>query len=247
MSLYKAFRKKVGDFLLGRKDTDSQIAYNLWASTYDNQPENLIMHLNQLVFENIIDRMNIENKKVIDYGCGTGKYWEKIFLKKPSEITGYDTASAMLDKLHQKYPNASAYCLEHNKMLKEGNNSCDIIISSLVVAHIKDLKALFIEWNRILKNGGTVVITDFHPDALQKGATRCFSYNGAPIVINNYIYTLKKIRNMAKKLHWNEIDIFEKKVDDTVKYFYRTPAALEVFEATYDTKLLYALWFKKSL
>ena len=74
----------------------------------------------------------------------------------------------MLNKLHYKYPEAETYLLQENNLKESKDGSCDIIISTLVVAHIQNLENAFIEWSRILKNNGEIIITDFHPLTLQK-------------------------------------------------------------------------------
>ena len=43
------------------------------------------------------------------------------------------------------------------------NESCDCIISTLTIAHIQNAEEAITEWNRVLKPGGQMIITDYHP------------------------------------------------------------------------------------
>ena len=151
----------------------------------------------------------------------------------------------MLNKLHYKYPEAETYLLQENNLKESKDGSCDIIISTLVVAHIQNLENAFIEWSRVLKNNGEIIITDFHPLALQKGATRSFRYKDKPVYIKNYVHSLKKIRALGKKLNWEEVCLIEKTIDESVKGFFKGDEALDVFRNNYNMPILYGIHFIK--
>jgi len=60
-----------------------------------------------------------------------------------------------------------------------------MVVSTLVIAHIKNIKSLFVEWNRILKDHADLIITDFHPVLLTGGGTRTFRDGDSRITIKN--------------------------------------------------------------
>ncbi|QEC66169.1 methyltransferase domain-containing protein [Panacibacter ginsenosidivorans] len=229
-----------------RKKVESSVAYNMWASTYDDQPGNMVLHLDEIVVNNLLDNITLYEKIIADIGCGTGRHWQKILLKNPTELIGYDVSVEMLNKLHQKYPAAKTHLL-HDNILKELKDaSCDMIISTLVVAHIKDLSAAFTEWNRVLKKGAEIIITDFHPESLQNGATRSFRNEDKTIHIKNYIHSLNKIRTLAEEMKWEEISLIEKRIDENVKRFFIGEDALIVYGKSIGTPVLYGFHFRKS-
>src|SRR5687768_1650359 len=81
-------------------------AYNLWAATYDNQPNNLMLKLDLEIFTKFLAAADIERKTVADVGCGTGRHWKEILARQPKRLTGLDVSPEMLAQLKQKFPEA---------------------------------------------------------------------------------------------------------------------------------------------
>ena len=153
--------------MLGRVSTainkSPRDGYNLWAENYDDQEDNLMLALDEEVFSGLLNGIDVENKIIADVGCGTGRHWQKLLDKKPQKITGFDVSEGMLEILKQKFPVAETHLLKNNMLDQLKNNSCDIIISTLTIAHIKNAEAAINEWNRVLKPGGYIILTDYHP------------------------------------------------------------------------------------
>jgi ubiquinone/menaquinone biosynthesis C-methylase UbiE len=243
MPLLDMIKRRIRLFVQGKKELRPAAAYDLWASTYDDQPGNLLMYLDELVFTAMIESINLQNKVIADIGCGTGRHWQKLLSKDPSKLIGYDVSEEMLGMLHQKFPQAQTYILKDNLLSDLEDNSCDIIICNLVIGYIKNLKTAFAEWNRVLKSNGMILITDFHPAALQKGAERSFTYSKKTVLIKNHLHTLQKIKALASELHWEEKAFLEKKVDESIKFFYAQQNALHIYEESFNTPLLYGWLF----
>jgi len=247
MIFFNQIKKGLIGLLRRKKEIEPSQAYDLWASNYDEQNDNPIIYLDEIVFTEIFSDIDIKSKTIVDVGCGTGRHWEKILDKKPLQLIGYEVSNQMLVKLHQKYPQAKTYSSHNNDLKELMNNSCDIIISNLVIGYIKDLQKTFTEWNRVLKKNGDVFITDFHPVMLQKGANRSFRYKEKQYLIRNHIHSLTKIRNLSGKAGWKEINLIEKKVDDTIKHFYHDHNSLKAYEDSFGSPMVYAFHFKKQV
>ena len=98
------------------KDEQPEVAYNLWANSYDNQPDNLMLALDEEIFSGLLNTINIKNKIIADVGCGTGRHWKKIFDKEPQKLIGFDVSEEMLQMLKQKFPKAETHHLINNKL-----------------------------------------------------------------------------------------------------------------------------------
>jgi ubiquinone/menaquinone biosynthesis C-methylase UbiE len=221
-------------------------AYDLWAKTYDEDPPNLILQLEDIIFGRMLDLISLEDRTVVDIGCGTGRHWNQILQHKPATLTGYDVSAEMLKRLRQKFPEASAYLLQNSALPETGNASADVVISTLAVAHIADLSDAFREWNRILKNQGDVLLTDFHPAALEQGANRTFRHDGRLISVENHLHPIEEIRRLTRTLGWTEVDFMELKIDSTLKHYYEEQDALAVYERFRNTPIVYGLLLKKA-
>ena len=220
-------------------------AYELWAGTYDNEYENLMLYFDGLLFEEFLTKVNLNGKKILDFGCGTGRHWKKLLERNPIQLVGCDISKSMMEKLKEKYPDSETYVLQNNKLDFLDDNSFDFIISTLVIAHIPDIADILKEWNRLLKKDGEIFITDFHPEALRKGAKRTFKKNGKTITIKNYIYPVEKLEYMFSTLEFSVINRNEKIVNEDVKEFYVKKNALNIYEEYKNVPMIYSLHLVK--
>lgn len=230
-----------------KKETAAAPAYDLWAATYDDQPDNLMLALDEELFGKLATDTLLEGKHITDVGCGTGRHWAKIFASRPASLTGYDVSEGMLNKLKVKYPAADTYLLSDDKLVNSGEDSCDIVISTLTIAHIENIKEAMKEWNRVLRAGGKVIITDFHPEQLAKGGARTFSHGNRAVTIKNYVHPLNNIIAIGAELGWELIQLEERKIGESVRSFYEKKNALHVYERFEGMPVIFGMRLKKKV
>jgi len=132
--------------------------YSFIAIFYDLMLEKATAHIR---LKSISDVGDFKNKKVLFTGIGTGL--DIPFLPKNADITGIDITPAMLKKAHKR---ASLH--QCKIQLDEGDamalpyqdNSYDIVFMHLILAVVPDSFKAMSEANRVLKNGGTLIIFD---------------------------------------------------------------------------------------
>jgi ubiquinone/menaquinone biosynthesis C-methylase UbiE len=227
-----------------KKELEPAYAYNQWSSAYDSQPGNLMLALDEQIFTELLSDTTIQGKIIADIGCGTGRYWAKIMDKKPAKLIGYDISTGMLGMLLKKFPQAETHLLINEQLPGLADKSCDLMISTLTVAHIPHIKAALQEWRRVLKPDGEILITDYHPDALAKGGQRTFRHNDKTIAVRNHIHTLPKIMAIARQLDLKLLRYIEKKIDDSVKSYYEQQQAIPVYERFFGVNIIYGLQLK---
>ena len=242
MSLKNQFKR----IFFGKRETNPQKAYDLWAAEYDAQPGNLMLDMDEELFASFLNQITIAGKVVADIGCGTGRHWKKIMQKGPKRLIGYDVSEAMLNKLRQKFPNAETHIINNYHLQELDNNSCDVIISTLAIAHISIIEKALQEWVRVLKPGGEIIMTDYHPEALSKGGKRTFKHKGRLVAVKNYIHPIEKIRLLARQLHLKEIRFTERVIDDSVKGYYERQNVLSLFEQFREVPIIYGIHLKKA-
>ncbi len=229
----------------GKKETDPARAYGLWAASYDVQPGNLMLDMDEDLFTGFLNETPVSGKRVVDIGCGTGRHWKKIMQKNPARLIGYDVSAEMLDKLKQKFPGAETHVIVDHVLPGLEDNSCDLIISTLTIAHIPAIEKAMLEWNRVLKPGGEIIITDYHPEALARGGKRTFRHEGKLVAVKNYIHSVKKMRLLAKQLQFKELRFAERVINDSVKGYYERQNALLLFEQFREVPIIYGIHLKK--
>lgn len=237
--------KKLLHFIFPYKDTKPARAYNLWSSEYDNQPENLMLSLDNVLFDTLLKKVDTNNKQIIDVGCGTGRHWLTIYARGVKSIIGYDVSQGMLRILKQKFPGCVAWKINNNKLLYTADNYADILISTLTIAHINNAQDAMKEWNRALKPGGYIIITDYHPLALKKGGKRTFSHKGRTVSVMNNIHSIENIKEIASIFNWQTVYFEERLIDDALKPVYEKQNALRIYESFKGTPIIYGIIFRK--
>ncbi len=110
---------------------------------------------------NFIKGLIKENDKILDLGCGNGRFFEQLDGKNIS-YTGSDTSEELLNIARQKYESNVKFIKTEGINLPFEDNSFDTIFSFAVLHHIpsKKLRGQFIkEAHRVLKSDGTLVIS----------------------------------------------------------------------------------------
>ncbi len=241
--------EKLNPLLLNRnsvpKVKNPEAAYDLWADDYDSQPDNMMLAWDEKIVTELLEKIPLKDKIIADIGCGTGRHWEKIISRKPKKLIGFDVSEGMLKILQQKFPQAVTYHLINDQLEELENSSCDLVFSTLTIAHIENAEKALHEWNRILKAGGGMIITDYHPTALANGGKRTFNHNGKTIAVKNYIHSIEQIRSIAKQLQLTELRLLEKSIDESAKPFYEKQNSLSVYEAWKGTPIIYGIQLKK--
>jgi ubiquinone/menaquinone biosynthesis C-methylase UbiE len=225
---------------------DPATGYDLWASTYDSESGNVVLNVERTVFSDILSRVGLRNKTVVDVGCGTGRHWDQILKTKPATLSGYDVSTEMISRLRRKFPDARACLLRDGRLFETPNASVDVLISTLVLAHSPSLETALREWNRVLRPHADIVVTDFHPAALDKGALRTFRHEGRLMAVESHVYPLPDVRRMAAELHWNEVEFVEVKVDETIESYYREQQAQALYKRFRDVPIVYGLRLRKT-
>jgi len=204
-----------------------------------------MLHLDGKLFTYLISQINIQGKQLADIGCGTGRHWPAIFSKEPAELTGFDVSGGMLQKLKEKYPKAYTRQITDNLFSDIPDASYDVIISTLTVAHIENIEEAIQSWARLLKSGGEIIITDFHPHTLAFGGKRTFKHNNAVMAVRNYVHPIYTIKDILLRNNFQLLNQEEIKIDESMKSFYVKQNAMHVYEKYRGFPVIYGIHLKK--
>lgn len=107
-----------------------------------------------------------EIDRIIDVACGTGDmmgHWHKQASKnsiKIDEIVGVDPSNGMVDVARKKFPNFSYHIAKATEIPLE-DAKADIVSITYGIRNVVERQEAFYEFNRVLKQGGLVVILEF--------------------------------------------------------------------------------------
>jgi ubiquinone/menaquinone biosynthesis C-methylase UbiE len=245
--LIPAIKNYINQRILNRTvaEKGSAEAYDLWSSSYDAQPGNLMLDLDEALFTKLLSNIDLRNKTVADIGCGTGRHWNMLLAKQPLSLTGFDVSEGMLKKLKEKFPQANVCRISDDLFNNVPDAPYDIIVSTLTVAHIEDIGKALNAWCRLLKPKAEIIITDFHPKMLAFGGKRTFSHNSHRMAVKNYVYHIHTIKSI---LHENGFSVAaeeEFSVDETMKHYYEDQNALPVYEQYKGFPVIYGIHFRR--
>ena len=135
--------------------------YGLWASSYDEAANPLIV-FEEPVMRNLVGAGPWGD--VLDACTGTGRHLQWLAADARS-ATGLDQSTEMIAIARRKVPGASFVvadlCADHEGDLPEA--SFDLIVCSLALTHFVDVDAPIATLARLVRPGGRIVLTDFHP------------------------------------------------------------------------------------
>lgn len=104
------------------------------------------------------------NIKILDYGCGKGIFIPEILkLNRAAEIVGADVSKSILNAARKKFKGQKFFLVEDGKKLPFEDKQFDFILCLDVIEHVYDTELLFSELDRVLKDGGRILIsTPYH-------------------------------------------------------------------------------------
>ncbi|MGH7779879.1 MAG: class I SAM-dependent methyltransferase [Candidatus Binataceae bacterium] len=145
-------------------ETDVREGYAAWSATYD-QPGNPLLSAEESVVHAMID--SVAAGRALDAACGTGRH-TKYLVEKGFETTGLDCSPEMLERARAKVPQAR---LESGDLtaIPFATGSFDLALCALALDHADDLRTPVAELARVVRPGGSVIISTFHPINRQFG------------------------------------------------------------------------------
>ena len=150
-----------------------QEGYNRWAEVYDGDGNPL-----QAIEEPRVRAAigAVTGLRVLDLGCGTGRHalW---MAARGAAVTAVDFSQGMLTEARRKPAADKVQFLVHDlhEPLPFADASFDLIVSGLVLEHLRDLGQFFAEARRVLRPHGRAIVSAMHPAMFLRGAQARFT------------------------------------------------------------------------
>lgn len=145
-------------------ETEVREGYAAWSATYD-LPGNPLVSAEEPVVRAMIDMAS--TGRALDAACGTGRH-TKYLVEKGFDTTGIDCSPEMLDLARAKVPQAR-FELGDLTAIPFATGIFDLALCALALDHADDLRAPVAELARVVRPGGRVIISTFHPINRQFG------------------------------------------------------------------------------
>ena len=157
----------------GRALGGVRAGYDRWAAVYDSD-RNPLSALEEPRVRRALGV--VRGKAVLDLGCGTGRHalW---LARRGARVTALDFSEGMLAKARRKAGAEKVRFLVHDlhRRLPFPDGRFDLVVSGLVLEHLRDLRHFFREAHRVLRPGGRAVVSAMHPAMLLRGTQARFT------------------------------------------------------------------------
>lgn len=172
--------------------------YDSWSSIYDEYP-NPTVAIDEMFFPK--HWQHLTNVDVLEIGCGTGRHTQKL-VRQGNRVVGLDMSSGMLNVAAERLKDTSVKLIEANFLEYEGlgDQKFDVMVTSLVIEHISNLKKFFSKVQAVLKPNGLFFVSDIHPQKSAKGSRANFvePTTGQSIYLESYPHTDEDVVAAAK-------------------------------------------------
>ncbi len=129
-------------------------AYDAWAPSYDEP--NSLFEYEEGVIGPILDAL--APGVAVDAACGTGRH-ARALARAGHEVHGFDASPGMLDVARRHLPTTDLQVADVTA-LPMPDDSADLMVNTLALAHVQELGPVFAEAARVLRPGGHLVISD---------------------------------------------------------------------------------------
>jgi len=160
--------------------------YDRWSITYDVTP-NPVVSMDERC--TLIALAPKAGERILDAGCGTGRHFG-LLRRAGSKIFGIDFSLGMLRVARRQYPRVPLMMADLQKALPFTNNHFDAILCALVGEHLDPLLRVFREMHRILRPGGRLIFSVYHPEMAAAGVEANFKEVDVEFRLGAYRHTM---------------------------------------------------------
>jgi len=214
-------------------------AYALWAPHYAT--ETVISALEYVAVESLA--VELRGRRLLDVGCGVARRLTQARESGVALAVGLDLTPRMLAEARDGELLAAADV----RALPIADAAFDVVWCRLVLGHLPDLDAAYAELARVCARGGRVVVTDFHPDAVDAGHRRTFrDEDGIVREIEHHVHRPRDHRRAAARAGLTIVHRFDRAVGETVRGFYERAGHLDAYEQQRGLAVVLALAFVRA-
>ncbi len=192
------------------KHVSAQDGYDHWSDTYDETP-NPVVHMDERHTPRLLALQ--PGERILDAGCGTGRHFYTM-LNAGSSIVGTDFAAGMLRLAAEKYPEVWLVRADLQRPLPFLSGSFDVVLCSLVGEHLAQLAPFFREMHRLLRAGGRLLFSVYHPAMAAAGIEANFEKADVEFRLGKYDHTVQDYCDALEATGFGQIQKHEHEGDE---------------------------------
>jgi len=207
------------------EDLAAAEAYRLWSATYADET-NELQRLEADLRREIVEELR--GQRVLEVGAGTGRVTRDL-IAGGAEVFATDLVAEMLLRAPTRSETAGRACVARAEQLPYRAGSFDAVVCALTIGHVADLSGALGSMVEVVRPGGALVLTGFHPEATLRGWRRTFSHAGVERSIEQHVHELSEYKRILGCLGCRIEELRERSWEGSVVLFgfraRRTPSA----------------------
>ncbi len=224
-------------------------AYRLWAPSYDDRGDNAILFLEEKEVLPILANCVLPGKRVIDFGCGTGRHLRHCKELGVTELVGVDISREMLAIARGKLGSSGADLIEaHIKELPLIRSIFDVGIASLSLSHVENLMEAVSGISGVIRSGGVVIVSDLHWSFDERGWKRTFRSVREPgrrLAVQNCPHSLSEYKTAFAGAGFLVEKMAEPVIDESVEPVFRRARMSQTYTKYRGQPLLVVFQLRK--
>jgi malonyl-CoA O-methyltransferase len=209
--------------------------YRLWAPHYE--AETAISYLEDQTVAGL-DVRTI-GRSLLDAGCGTAR---RLRESGAALGVGVDASCEMLRVARDEQDVAAGDV----RALPFAAESFDVVWCRLMIGHLRDIAAAYAELARVCSRGGTVIVSDICPEAVEAGHRRTFRDSlGMVHEVEHYVHSVETHVEAARVAELELASWVDAVVGPPIEPFYARAGRIDLYEAQRGQAIVRVLSWRK--
>jgi len=192
------------------KDIQTKAGYDLWANSYEHTPNPVVAVDARHSIGLLAPR---QGERILDAGCGTGRNLAPM-LASGALPQGVDFSPGMLEVARHRHPDVPLFEADLEGTLPFPDGEFDAVYCSLLGEHLDHPAQAMAEFFRVLRPGGRLVFSVFHPVLAATGMSAQFESDGEAYKLVAHPYTVDDYAGWVTGAGFTEPDRHEFTGDD---------------------------------
>jgi ubiquinone/menaquinone biosynthesis C-methylase UbiE len=215
--------------------------YRLWSRTWESDPSAIVALESRWLTPWLA---GLEGKIFLDLSCGVGR-WMVHARTHGATVFGMDLCREMLLEASKKPGLAGRLTLADARCLPLAHHCAGVALCALSLGHMTPIESTMAELARVVRPGGSLIVTDFHPGALDHGWKRTFRSNGKLYEVETHPYTTEQLTGYARRSGLELQELLEPCFDEPEREIFRVAGKQDLFEQVrHIPAVLLARWVR---
>jgi cytosine/adenosine deaminase-related metal-dependent hydrolase/ubiquinone/menaquinone biosynthesis C-methylase UbiE len=217
----------------------SRDAFTLWSQVYDHQANPLLSLEERFMSELLLP---VKDLDVLDVGCGTGRWLQRLLPFGPRSLTGVDSSPEMVGCAKKKLRASATVMVGEAESMPLGNSSADLIVASFVTSYIPEIYRLAAEVLRVARPTARVYLSDLHPATASACKwKRSFKSAGTEVELTSYGHSVTEVIDCFEGFGFEVSLLLEPAFESAEREILQAAGKIEAFHAAAGRPAIYIL------